>query len=105
MAAVVGSAGATVPGRGPFRGPFVHPDQDPRDEGGFTGERDTLVGYPYDQRLTFQRKCAGLDAAPLALQSLPPSTLSLLGLVRHATDGERAWFRRVVGGRPIICYR
>jgi uncharacterized damage-inducible protein DinB len=78
---------------------FVHPDEDPRSEGGFTGERDTLVGYLRDQRLTLQMKCAGLGAEQLARRSVPPSTMSLLGLVRHLTDVERGWFRRVMAGQ------
>jgi len=40
-------------------------------------------------------KCDGLTDAELRLQSMPPSTLSLLGLVRHLAEVERTWFRRV----------
>jgi uncharacterized damage-inducible protein DinB len=43
-----------------------------------------------------QMKCADLDAAQLATRSVPPSTMSLLGLVRHMADVERNWFRRVM---------
>ena len=55
------------------------------------GERIAL-----EQRLDFQRatlllKCAGLTPAQLALRACPPSTLSLLGLVRHLSRVE-AWF-------------
>jgi hypothetical protein len=39
-------------------------------------------------------RCAGLDGEQLAMRSFPPSTLSLLGLVRHLTDVERGWFLR-----------
>src|SRR4051812_10450969 len=46
-------------------------------------------------RATLARKCAGLDDEQLRQQSMPPSTLSLLGLVRHMAEVERAWFRRV----------
>jgi uncharacterized damage-inducible protein DinB len=78
---------------------FVHPDDDPRTDGGFTGERATLVGYLRDQRLTLELKCAGLDAADLARRSVEPSNLSLLGLVRHLADVERSWFRRRLAGQ------
>jgi uncharacterized damage-inducible protein DinB len=78
---------------------FVHPDDDPRTDGGFTGERATLVGYLRDQRLTLELKCAGLDAADLARRSVEPSNLSLLGLVRHLADVERTWFRRRLAGQ------
>jgi uncharacterized damage-inducible protein DinB len=43
-----------------------------------------------------EMKCADLDAAQLASRSVPPSTMSLLGLIRHMADVERYWFRRVM---------
>jgi uncharacterized protein DUF664 len=85
---------------------FVHPDDDPRTDGGFQGERATLVGYLRDQRLTLELKCSGLDAADLARRSVPPSNLSLLGLVRHLAEVERSWFRRRLAGQdapPHYC--
>jgi hypothetical protein len=75
---------------------FVPPDEDPRTEGGIGDERTTLVGYLRAYRLTIELKCAGLDAAGMACRSVPPSNMSLLGLVRHLTDVERHWFRRVL---------
>ena len=78
---------------------FVHPDDDPRTDGGFKGERATLVGFLRDQRLTLELKCAGLDAADLARRSVEPSNLSLLGLVRHMAEVERVWFRRRLAGQ------
>ncbi|HEY5354757.1 MAG TPA: DinB family protein [Streptosporangiaceae bacterium] len=80
---------------------FVRPEDDPRTDGGFTDERTTLTGYLRDYRLTLELKCAGLDAAGLARQSVEPSNLSLLGLVRHLTDVERRWFRQVLDGQDI----
>nr|WP_254553194.1 DinB family protein [Kitasatospora sp. MMS16-BH015] len=50
------------------------------------------------QRATLELKCAGLTGE-LALRSVPPSTLSLLGLVRHLAEVEHRWFRRVLAGR------
>jgi uncharacterized damage-inducible protein DinB len=78
---------------------FVHPDEDPRSEGGFDDERTMLVEYLRDQRLTLELKCAGLDAADLARRSVEPSNLSLLGLVRHMADVERIWFRARMAGQ------
>src|ERR1700719_1299231 len=76
---------------------FVRPEEDPRSPGdGPAGERETLTGYLRDYRLTLELKCSGLDAAGMACRSVPPSTLSLLGLVRHMADVERNWFRRVL---------
>jgi len=60
------------------------------------GERATLLEYLDAYRLTMEMKCSGLDAAQLARRSVPPSTMSLLGLVRHMADVERNWFRRVL---------
>jgi uncharacterized damage-inducible protein DinB len=60
------------------------------------GERATLLDYLRTYRLTLEMKCADLDAAQLARRSVPPSTMSLLGLVRHMADVERSWFRRVM---------
>lgn len=77
---------------------FVPAERDPRSEGYFVGERAVLVGYLRDMRLTLELKCEGLDAEALARRAVPPSTLSLLGLVRHMAEVERKWFRRVVAG-------
>src|SRR5580693_5172752 len=60
------------------------------------GEQATLLDYLRAYRLTMEMKCAGLDAAQLACRSVPPSTMSLLGLIRHMADVERNWFRRVM---------
>src|SRR5438132_5952646 len=53
-------------------------------------------------RATLLMKCADLSASQLRLRSAEPSTLSLLGLVRHMTDVERAWFRRRVAGESRV---
>ena len=44
-------------------------------------------------------KCEGLDADQLARRSVPPSTLSLIGLVRHLAQVENHWFQRTLQGR------
>ena len=61
------------------------------------GERATLLEYLNHYRHELERKCEGLDAEQLATRSVPPSTLSLLGLVRHLAKVEHSWFRRVMG--------
>jgi uncharacterized damage-inducible protein DinB len=61
-------------------------------------ERSTLMGYLRDNRLTLEIKCSGLDAEAMADRSVPPSTLSLLGLLRHLADVERGWMRRFMAG-------
>lgn len=52
-------------------------------------------------RATLLRKCAGLDASRLAQRALPPSSLSLLGLVRHMSDIERGWVRQLFAGEQV----
>lgn len=64
-------------------------------------ERATLVGYLDFHRATFLLKCAGLTGDQLARQAIPPSTLSLLGLIRHLVDVERAWFRIRLSGEDV----
>ena len=83
----------------------VHPDMwvdaeaDPRDTGvELVDERGTLNEYLRAYRITLQMKCADLDASQLAQRSVPPSTMSLLGLVRHLGEVERYWFRAVMAG-------
>jgi hypothetical protein len=53
------------------------------------------------QRATLLYKCAGLTGEQLAERTVPPSALSLLGLVRHMTKVERAWFRQRFAGEPV----
>ncbi|MET9516955.1 DinB family protein [Streptomyces sp. NPDC002994] len=65
------------------------------------GERETLRGFLDYHRATLAMKCEGLTDEDLRRQSMPPSTLSLLGLVRHMAEVERAWFRRVIDGQDI----
>lgn len=64
-------------------------------------ERSTLLAFLAWQRATLARKCEGLDADQLRLRSAEPSTLSLLGLVRHMADVERGWFRSTLAGEEI----
>ena len=64
-------------------------------------ERSTLLAFLEWQRETLARKCAGLEPNQLRIRSAEPSTLSLLGLVRHMADVERGWFRRTLAGEDI----
>ncbi|MFG2955435.1 DinB family protein [Streptomyces sp. NPDC048291] len=61
----------------------------------FGSERDMLRAFLDYHRATLAMKCEGLTDEELRQRSMPPSTLSLLGLVRHMAEVERAWFRRV----------
>jgi uncharacterized damage-inducible protein DinB len=78
---------------------FVPADVDPRFRGPFVAdERATYLEHLRRQRQTLELKCDGLDAADLARRSAEPSSMSLLGLVRHLADVERGWFRQVMAG-------
>jgi Protein of unknown function (DUF664) len=74
----------------------------PLDEGPLTGsERDILHSFLAGQRSMLLVKCAGLTGEQLAQRAVPPSGLSLLGIVRHLAKVERTWFRLRVGGEPV----
>ncbi len=94
--------GEVVPERwnalGPDSDVWMDEAQDPRYSSGAVveGERATLLEYVRAYRITMELKCADLDAEQLARRSVPPSTMSLLGLIRHMADVERHWFRRVM---------
>ncbi|MEO5873476.1 MAG: DinB family protein [Streptosporangiaceae bacterium] len=75
---------------------------DPRPQPPLTGdEREMLRAFLDYHRATLALKCAGLSDADLRRQSMPPSTLSLLGLVRHLAEVERTWFRRVINAEDV----
>ena len=70
-------------------------------------EREMLRDWLDWHRATLLRKCAGLNADQLAKRAVPPSDLSLLGLVRHMSDTERGWVRQTYRGEqvPDLYYR
>jgi uncharacterized damage-inducible protein DinB len=64
-------------------------------------EKETLAAFLEWQRATLAQKSAGLTDDQLRERSAPPSTLSLLGLVRHMADVERGWFRRTLAQEDV----
>ncbi|MFD8467945.1 DinB family protein [Streptomyces cyaneofuscatus] len=70
----------------------------------FGSERETLRAFLDYHRATLAMKCEGLTDEQLREKSMEPSTLSLLGLVRHMAEVERAWFRRTFEDRdaPMV---
>jgi hypothetical protein len=64
-------------------------------------ERTTLAGWLDFYRATLAGKCEGLDERQLRTASVPPSPLTLLGLVQHLAEVERNWFRRVLIGENV----
>jgi len=73
-------------------------DSDPRTYGDPEGELATYREYLSNYRLTLAMKGDGLSAEQLATRSVPPSTMSLLGLIRHMAFVEHAWFQRALQG-------
>jgi hypothetical protein len=77
-------------------------NDDPRENGPRLGdERATLAEALRRQRLTLEVKCSGLDAQAMAQRAVEPSTMSLLGIVRHLAEGERATFRVLMAGQDV----
>ncbi|MFJ9058287.1 MULTISPECIES: DinB family protein [unclassified Streptomyces] len=70
---------------------------------GVLPERQMLEGWLQWHRETLMAKCAGLPSVDLARTTVAPSTLSLLGLVRHMAEIERWWFRRSFAGEALGC--
>lgn len=64
-------------------------------------ERTTLASWLDFYRATLAGKCHGLDEAQLRTASVPPSSLTLLGLVQHMAEVERNWFRRILTGEVV----
>ncbi|MCA5892153.1 DinB family protein [Isoptericola sp. NEAU-Y5] len=82
---------------------WVDPEDDPRTQWADpVGELETHWSYLRSYRATIEMKCVDLDAEQLARRSVPPSTLSLLGLVRHLAKVEHTWFRRVLQSRTDL---
>ena len=81
---------------------FIDLKDDPREDCPTLGdERTTLVETLRSVRLTLEIKCADLDAEAMARRSVEPSTMSLLGLVRHLAEAERATFRGMMAGQDV----
>ena len=64
-------------------------------------ERQAVEELLEYHRATLLWKCGGLTGEQLVQRSCPPSTLSLLGLVRHMAEVERSWFRQRVAGEEV----
>jgi uncharacterized damage-inducible protein DinB len=80
---------------------WTAPQIERRSEPFVADERAMLQGWLDLHRDTLLFKCAGLTAEQLKQASADPSNLTLLGLVRHMAEVERAWFRQRVAGERI----
>jgi len=77
---------------------WPYPDYDPA---AIADERSTLTHFLAEQRAAFERKCRGIDAEQMARRSVEPSSMSLLGLLRHLAGVETGWFRNVMAGDDV----
>jgi hypothetical protein len=81
---------------------WTAPKPPPLADGPLVGDdRPILEAFLAWQRHTLRNICAGLTGEQLAERAVPPSNLSLLGLVRHMAKVERTWFRERVAGATI----
>ena len=77
--------------------PHVTRDEFPLD----LPERQALEAFITWHRQTLLQKVAGLTGDQLASRSIPSSTMTLLGIVRHMAEVERHWWRHRVAGEDI----
>ncbi len=77
------------------------PAVDRADPDKIAAERQALEQWLDYQRGTLLIKCAGLTGEQLKRRAVPPSDLSLLGLVRHLADAERGWFRQCAAREEV----
>jgi hypothetical protein len=64
-------------------------------------EREALVAYLEYYRATVAMKCRGLTPEQGRNRSMPPSTLSMHGIVRHLAGVERWWFQQNFERRDV----
>jgi uncharacterized damage-inducible protein DinB len=84
-------------GRMPWTAPLITGQNTPF----VAGERPMLEAWLDFHRQTLLAKCSGLTADQLRQRAVPPSSLSLLGLVRHMAEVERSWFRCRIAGEDV----
>ena len=80
---------------------WTAPDIERRPEPEIEPERSGLEAWLDYHRDTLLMKCAGLTVEQLRERAVPPSSLSLLGLVRHLSEVERSWFRIRLAGEDV----
>lgn len=82
-----------------YSGMWTRPEEDSRfADSNPVGELATIREYLSNYRLTLGMKCEDLSPEQLATRSVPPSTMSLLGLIRHMAGVEHHWFHRTLQG-------
>ncbi len=82
--------------------PWTAPQPPALADGPLVGDdRPILEGFLAWERSTLLNVCAGLTGQQLVIRAIPPSNLTLLGLVRHLAKVERTWFRQRAAGDPV----
>lgn len=65
------------------------------------GEKEMLVAYLDFHRETIALKCAGVPPDKVSEALVPPSDLTLHGLVRHLAGVEQWWLHQQFAGEPF----
>ena len=81
----------------PRKSAVVDEHEDRRTNGPMTGGERVVLDHWLDlYRDTVFLKIAGFDADQLSRRAVPPSSMSLIGIVRHLTEVEAYWLRVVL---------
>jgi hypothetical protein len=64
-------------------------------------ERSLILGWLAFYRGALEAKCEGLAPQDMVKRSAPPSALSILGLVRHLSEMERAYVQFALRGGQL----
>jgi len=81
----------------PSKAAVVAEHEDARTDGPMTGDERVVLDHWLEMyRDTVLLKIAGLDADQLVSRAVPPSSMSLIGVVRHLTEVEAYWLRVVL---------
>jgi uncharacterized damage-inducible protein DinB len=81
--------------------PWTAPPVERTEPDEIAAERASLEQWRDHHREVLLVKCAGLSTDQLKQRAVPPSDLSLLGLVRHLADVERGWLRQCAAGEDL----
>ena len=73
----------------------------PKDEVAVANEKTTLLAFLGHQRSFLLRKADGLTDDQARMATCPPSDLTMLGLIRHASEVERGWAQRSLLGLDV----
>ena len=85
-----------------YDGMWARPEDDLRVMDSPVGELATIREYLSNYRRTLGMKCEDLSPEQLATRSVAPSTMSLLGLIRHMARVEHNWFHRSLQGHRDV---